>query len=460
MEIKRFVIRKLFGMYNIDINLKNDVNIYVGENGLGKTTLLNCLYYMLTCNFEKLRDMSFESIKIEFDNKKEFIVNYRDIIEYTRGEGHYSNYDESRYYRYIINIFSDEEIKNLVKVVMDERYEDNLLRNYAIRLNELSGLPIRIAERTLYRYCLEYLNGSKRGDKDRVTEFVNFIKDNAINNNITYFTTYRRIENGLLSIVSDREREREDYARNKFFNGLIHFGMDDVNKLIIMNLERIRSLAISGYNQMTGILLKQYVNSNIKDKYNIDITKLNIALDRMEDKIDAKTKKSITQIVSDKNSNITEKKYLFNLLENLIINYEKQNKYDEKIKGFVNTCNKYLIGKKFVYNESDIDLKIVNDTNGNNININNLSSGEKQIISIFAKLYLELDEKSLILIDEPELSLSIKWQAMLIPDIMKTGKCKKIIAVTHSPFIFDNEFENSTRSMNEVFKMQGENNGR
>lgn len=43
--------------------------------------------------------------------------------------------------------------------------------------------------------------------------------------------------------------------------------------------------------------------------------------------------------------------------------------------------------------------------------------------------------------DEPELSLSIEWQKMLLPDIIDSGKCKFLLAVTHSPFIFDNDLD-------------------
>lgn len=75
------------------------------------------------------------------------------------------------------------------------------------------------------------------------------------------------------------------------------------------------------------------------------------------------------------------------------------------------------------------------------IQLGSLSSGEKQIISIFSKLILNLDKKFLILIDEPELSLSLEWQQRLLPDMLKQNSCNQIIAITHSPFIFDNEFD-------------------
>lgn len=37
----------LFGLHNVELKFTKQVNIYVGENGLGKTTILNCVYYIL-----------------------------------------------------------------------------------------------------------------------------------------------------------------------------------------------------------------------------------------------------------------------------------------------------------------------------------------------------------------------------------------------------------------------------
>jgi predicted ATP-dependent endonuclease of OLD family len=55
----------------------------------------------------------------------------------------------------------------------------------------------------------------------------------------------------------------------------------------------------------------------------------------------------------------------------------------------------------------------------------------------------------MLIIDEPELSLSIEWQEMILPDILKSGKCKSLIAATHSPFIFDNELDDCAHSLDE-----------
>ncbi len=72
-----------------------------------------------------------------------------------------------------------------------------------------------------------------------------------------------------------------------------------------------------------------------------------------------------------------------------------------------------------------------------------LSSGEKQIVSIFSKIILEDKEKIIALFDEPELSLSIEWQKDFLVDLSKSENLNFLMAVTHSPFIFENLFENA-----------------
>src|SRR5258708_19651112 len=67
-----------------------------------------------------------------------------------------------------------------------------------------------------------------------------------------------------------------------------------------------------------------------------------------------------------------------------------------------------------------------------------LSSGEKQVIAIFAHLYLDDANDQIVVIDEPELSLSVPWQKRFLTDIQDSGKCGFILAVTHSPLIYEN----------------------
>lgn len=71
------------------------------------------------------------------------------------------------------------------------------------------------------------------------------------------------------------------------------------------------------------------------------------------------------------------------------------------------------------------------------IPLDSLSSGEKKIL--FLLFIAVFFENTTILIDEPELSLSIIWQQSLLPDILNLTNLKQIIIATHSPFIAEDE---------------------
>ena len=154
------------------------------------------------------------------------------------------------------------------------------------------------------------------------------------------------------------------------------------------------------------------------------------------------------KLVTNKDIYNPEYQYLLDLIYELINSYNQLKIFDEKIISFKDTCNKYFNDKEFIYSQSDISLKLFSTDSKNEIELSMLSSGEKQIVSLFSKLYLEeRSEKCILLIDEPELSISMRWQKMLLPDIVRSGNCKLLLTVTHSPFIFDNEFDECAKDM-------------
>ena len=62
-NVRAFSIFNLFGRYNVSLNFDKEVNIYVGENGLGKTTILSCLYAVLNKKFSLLENVDFSKLK-------------------------------------------------------------------------------------------------------------------------------------------------------------------------------------------------------------------------------------------------------------------------------------------------------------------------------------------------------------------------------------------------------------
>ena len=63
-----------------------------------------------------------------------------------------------------------------------------------------------------------------------------------------------------------------------------------------------------------------------------------------------------------------------------------------------------------------------------------LSSGEKQMLSFLC--YNAFSENTPIFIDEPELSLHVDWQRLLLPTLLEQGTGNQFFIATHSPFIY------------------------
>lgn len=72
---------------------------------------------------------------------------------------------------------------------------------------------------------------------------------------------------------------------------------------------------------------------------------------------------------------------------------------------------------------------------GDNIGVNALSSGEKQLLLILTRTMNCVGEKTVLLLDEPEISLHLKWQENLIDAITSIHNNCQIIIATHSPAI-------------------------
>lgn len=441
MKLKLFEINNLFNQFNVRLPLNEKVNIFLGENGMGKTTILNCLYYVLSGNVERLNNIIFDDISLTFIDGERLCINHNDLSSYVEDY----MYDNPPYRRRRVrfeSLFSLKELEIINKLIEEGSNEDEL-KKYYLKVSDIFGMPPSMARRELERYVLQRYrkNNTIKVDFNNVIEFKKKV-DEKIDEEILYFPTYRRIEEDMSNLGVDIEKDRVK-------NRLIQFGMTDVEKNIDTLLQTIKSVAITGFAKMTGVLLKQYLYGELSDfeNYKIEQNKLVIALARIGNQIEERDKQRIIELVNNSNIYNRENRYLLNLIKNLIDSYEKQNMYDDRVKTFCSICNNYLNGKKYIYDETNVELGIYKEKAKKPISVQNLSSGEKQIISVFSKLYIEDTQNCIILFDEPELSLSIMWQNMFLPDVIKSGKCSTLIAVTHSPFIFDNEFDDVAKDM-------------
>ncbi|WLF96469.1 AAA family ATPase [Brucella intermedia] len=98
---------------------------------------------------------------------------------------------------------------------------------------------------------------------------------------------------------------------------------------------------------------------------------------------------------------------------------------------------KKLIDQRFVTKDVNISKKNGIDviSQGFPLSLDKLSSGEQHQLVLFFELLFEIKKNSLILIDEPELSLHVAWQKKFIGDLLSIINLNKfdVILATHSP---------------------------
>lgn len=71
------------------------------------------------------------------------------------------------------------------------------------------------------------------------------------------------------------------------------------------------------------------------------------------------------------------------------------------------------------------------------INVSSLSSGEQHELVLLYQLLFHVQQDSLIMIDEPELSLHVNWQRRFVKDIQEIIQLRNfdVLIATHSPQI-------------------------
>ena len=224
-------------------------------------------------------------------------------------------------------------------------------------------------------------------EKKFIEEFKIFLNNNSKNKFSNFFHT-------LLVLPSDIELDTNYRAQTEKY-------IKELPKIIYVpaenNFEKVKT--------ETTTLSKEYefintINSNVIGDIPSYIATRRNYLATIEENL---TMKEVTnKVVNEINS-------IFNILE-----------LDAKLKGF---------------SKDEKTLPIFENSAGEEFDINDLSSGEKQLFLRTLSIKMLEPNNSIILIDEPELSLHPKWQQRIIEVYKKIGENNQIIVATHSPHI-------------------------
>jgi len=459
--IEWFRLSGVHGYKDLLMEMKGRTTIFVSENGAGKTTVLNALRAILEKDFHSLKLINFTEITIKFKDLKEIKIK-RDEL------GSYSKEDIKSFVDEELSLNSEfwetnslETMINSIVTSKDYNYrEDQVLHEAYLNTPFIEADFIKSLEKLKAKINF----GANFNEESKI------IEEAMSGYEVIYLPTYRRVEKNFdknRALLAKRHPSRRNIAKKLHHDG-ISYGLRDVEETLSEMTLEIERLSSTGYRTLSAKMLDDLIrlgDSNFEFANNDlpSIDDLERFLNRVENPQHTYSITGPLESKKKENSLIRKLKHLYDedkvketgylnyFLSKLNIVIQETKEQEYKIEQFVEICNKYLTSsgdsKSLRFDPSKLEVIVNDDFTGSRISLNDLSSGEKQVISLMAILYLGSDENKIILIDEPELSLSLKWQKMLLPDIDKAKKVNQVVAITHSPFIFDNELEKSATSM-------------
>lgn len=411
---------------NIDFTLDPHRNFLVGQNGTGKTTVINLIASVLKADFDRLDKSDF--IKVELTlrgkgtNKKPSIV----VTKSPKADVPYFDIE------YKIKHAATAPAKSFdLDALAEERFirglPPRMLRERVVKQRfvdvqrEIDSL-IRVCWLSVHRHSEEVRGPEERRNLPAVDQKLGSL----INSLVRYFSQLSRRfadhtlefqKNSFLSLLtSEREAAVIDFSKN-----------------IDVETER-KSLA--KVFEVLGVEPKLY------DK-----------------KIDTHLKKFVSAVKAYEESKaITTVDFaaMYNTWKthSLIGHYktveEKRSEIFASRNLFVQTVNEMLGGRKEV-RISETNELVVKTLNGRFIPVEELSSGEKQLLIILGEALLQEGKSIVYIADEPELSLHVSWQEQITDAIKRLNPNAQILFATHSPDIVGS-YLNNVIDMEDVTK--------
>ena len=423
--IESFKIEKLWGYRPINLTFHRKMNILIGTNGSGKTTVLNLLHSILKADLRNLLDVNFDLIEVKlrnFKGKSACTV----TVKREGADG-------------LPEISLDNDILSLKTDAVSER--------------RLSPERYLFPERGSYARST-FIQTAAGGDVDIIIKAEKFYDKLTALVPIVWLPVSRR-----LPIPQDEE---EQYTRRETLESV-----DLRLKELLAGLSRYRSELNAQLskryrdfeNQVLSVMLysKEHdhldsIRSSIPSSLPTE-TEKNQLREAFKDAGLLKSKQMRTRIddhfaeAEKAGKRISENVRLE--LEDILVlplisrtksmvKYARElEKYRNDIfaplRLYKNIVDSFLEDKTIAVGEDGrLQIKL---SSPSELDWRDLSSGEKQILILLTQALLRLDNPVIYMADEPELSLHVTWQEKLLESLVALGGQKQIIVATHSPDI-------------------------
>jgi predicted ATP-dependent endonuclease of OLD family len=411
-------ITGVWGWNNIKTDFYNDVSVFIGSNGTGKTTFINILVAILRVDVAALEDLWFDNATLifegYFDGKKK-----RRTLTVSRQNSRKYN-DESVSYKisravYELPFLNGRHIRSLHV----QRKVLPAIESIKTKLQEIISFSSLSVSRAGISDIdeLEYLDVRK--DINQVNSI-----DSILSDLLTKLKVYQLKkaqeskeiarefqEEVLISVLYDKDIDSSvglsELAQTDFQEEMKNF-TTSYNQLGIQNnLRKGKAKELISKHFLAIQESVAYLQEAIADKKGVfEVDKI-FAFPLLK-----RTKKILQAGKAAEN----RRKKLFNPLEI----YKKE-------------LQKYFKGKIItLLPDGGLYFKDSNRA-GSEYDYTKLSSGEKQILILLTESLLQDGESKLFIADEPELSLHIDWQSKILPSIRMLNNSAQIIVATHSP---------------------------
>lgn len=457
-----FRIEALHNRHTIDVQVEENKLILVGENGTGKSTVANFIYFFLTRQWHRMLNYEFKAVVADIDSKPIEVIR-EDLVK---------SRDSDRLLRRLPPGVRSQ-MRDLISTLSIEYLLHN--REEAYRYARQLDLPL-----SMFSDYLEHLSESE--DAMLLSERLERAKQSleaSFTDQVLYLPTYRRVEQDLTSIFpelassSDFRATMERWkrrAQSSSYIELVQFGMQDVEETIKHKMKELGDSWRDDLSKLTGTYLRDviqraYQHAEPSEIIELDETTINAIFNRIDQTVlpepEQKILREMVAKIKVDHRIQSDDRVVVHFLTRLIELHTTQQEKEKDVREFIGVCNEYLSGKELIYDNMSFDISIkqrsvVNQDGGESkseaIKMSMLSSGEKQIVSLFSQVYLASAASYFVIIDEPELSLSVFWQKRFLPDILDSGRCSGLIAVTHSPFIFENQLDKYAHSLEQFME--------
>ncbi len=435
MRIKKIEIKGLFGMFNhtIPLNYKERITIIYGINGIGKTMLFRILDSFFNLNFFKLVRYPFESLIIEFDNQEYFKLNNSEksfIIEYKHNlRRKVEEFDLSNL-KSIKQPLSTRFIRDIERMYPVSSIADNKFiapfTNEILTIDELFNKFPGIIQLPEYKQFVKIEHKKELEELIKKTNLY-FIQTQRL---ITFnyfkrksrFQVENEINTNTIETVKQYSDELYELIQKKYSE------YAELSQEFELSLgKRLKSKDFN-LNYEIDELIQE---SNILDKKRNELKSVGLFEDIKEDISNISNQMSeIERAVLS--VNIQDMKKKLEIFDDLY----------KKLKIFLDILN----NRRFTFKKISINPKkgfIFQNDNGEFLDSSELSSGEQHEIVLLYQLLFKIPENSLVLIDEPEISLHVAWQMEFLSDMEEIVKLRNIdlLVATHSPTIINGNWD-------------------